>query len=288
MSANFSMSVSSSSNGENFQRSFDSSTGTPAEFQSMMNDMNGMGGRMSVGGMGNMYSRGAMGGMGGMSGGMSNMGSMEDFLNSIMSQGGGSPSMGGGCGGNGGGSGSPMGGTNKIVSPQPQMPMPNMSPVAPTGQPSTQGISSDGALSSIPRSASVFNNGPARYDNVDLTLDADGTLSEASKKEVSELLSGLSAALGGRETFAAVFENNQGGLSLELTAGDTKRVSFRVPDNLIYSAHTHPNGSTQPSAIDRSNQLQGEEAVVVDGQSYTYAQRFLKQVPHILGARFVE
>lgn len=131
---------------------------------------------------------------------------------------------------------------------------------------------SSSALSGIPRDGSIFGpDGTARFDNIDFTRDSDGSLSEASKKELSELMSTLTDAIGGREVFASVFENSQGGISLELTAGDSNSVSFRVPDNLFYSAHTHPSGSTRPSPTDLSNRLGGEEAIVVDGQSYSFA-----------------
>lgn len=138
----------------------------------------------------------------------------------------------------------------------------------PSGQ---SGVQSTNALSNIPRDASVFSNGPARYDQINLTLDSDGTLSEGSKKEVAELLSSLSEAIGDKEVFGAVFENAQGGLSMELTPGTSNSVSFNVPNNLIYSAHTHPGNSTQPSSTDIGNRLEGEEAIINNGNSYTYA-----------------
>lgn len=125
-------------------------------------------------------------------------------------------------------------------------------------------------LFNIPPGA--LNDGPLLLNDLDLQLDADGSLSEQSKEQVNKLLSSLTEEIGGREVHGAVFQEYDSSLSLQLTPGETNRVEYRVPNNTVYSAHTHPGGSTTPSATDLQNQLPGiEDVLVVDGIGFTYA-----------------
>lgn len=117
----------------------------------------------------------------------------------------------------------------------------------------------------------LLNNGPVTFENVDLQMGADNRLTENSKAQVNELLSELTDQIGGNEVHGAVFENRDGGLNLQLTPGTRSSVRYRVPMDTVYSAHTHPGGTTYPSPMDLRNRLPGaEDALVVSGQGYTY------------------
>jgi len=121
-----------------------------------------------------------------------------------------------------------------------------------------------------PRDLSTFNNGTDTIESTHLNLESDGTLSEASKADVAALLTDLSAAHQDQEVAGIVYRNGDK-LALALTLGEESSVAFKVPNDVVFSAHTHPSGSPQPSATDRSNLIGGEEAIVVDDQSYSYA-----------------
>ena len=139
---------------------------------------------------------------------------------------------------------------------------------APNAQPAPS--SNAGSLADVPRDLSNFRGNTATIKNTGLSLDGNNKLSEQSKTEVAELLTDLSNAHNGNEVFGAVYRDN-GNLSLDLTLGSSSSVNFNVPNDLVFSAHTHPYGSTSPSSTDRNNRLQGEEAIVVGGQAYSYA-----------------
>ncbi len=149
--------------------------------------------------------------------------------------------------------------------PQNLQPIPQTTPSSPPAL----GPSALGPASLPPN---ILQNGPVTLNNLNLQLNNQGMLSEQSKTEVNALLSELTDQIGGNEVHGAVFRNNQGGLSLQITPGEQSSVSYIVPNNTIYSAHTHPRGTLSPSATDLRNQLpEAEDAFIVDGRGYTYA-----------------
>lgn len=117
----------------------------------------------------------------------------------------------------------------------------------------------------------LLANGPVTLENVSVNLDASGQISAASRARINNLISDLTDQIGGREVHAAAFQNNQGGFSLQLTPGSSNSVNFRIPNNTVYSAHTHPSGTITPSATDLANRLPNAiDAVVVNGQGFLY------------------
>lgn len=99
-------------------------------------------------------------------------------------------------------------------------------------------------------------------EGMDLQTSQNGTLTEESKRKVNELIGYLSDKLG-VEVAAQAYQTDDGSLKVHLTAGTPTSVTHLPPENTIYSAHTHPNGSPNPSQADYLAQIPGAEDAVV-------------------------
>lgn len=99
-------------------------------------------------------------------------------------------------------------------------------------------------------------------DGMPLETGPDGKLTEESKRQVNELIGNLSDKLG-VEVSADVFKGEDGNMKVHLTSGTSNSVTHRPPQGTLYSAHTHPSGSSNPSNTDIANQIDGAEDAVV-------------------------
>ncbi len=99
-------------------------------------------------------------------------------------------------------------------------------------------------------------------EGMDLETDQNGKLTEESKRKVNELIGLLSDKLG-VEVCADAYKASDGSIKLHLTAGDRDSVTHRPPQGTVYSAHTHPNGSSTPSNADFQAEIAGAEDAVV-------------------------
>lgn len=99
-------------------------------------------------------------------------------------------------------------------------------------------------------------------EGMDLETDQNGRLTEESKRKVNELIGLLSDKLG-VEVVADAYQASDGNIKLHLTAGNENSVTHLPPEGTIYSAHTHPNGSTTPSNADLQGEVAGAEDAIV-------------------------
>ncbi len=153
------------------------------------------------------------------------------------------------------------------------------SPMSLSGSDSGGGISPTISIDDviIPDPQVVADAGQGGVDidtsGMDLQTDSSGCLTEESIDKVNALVGDLSNQLG-VEVAAQAYHKGDGTIGLHVTAGDADSVSFKIPENTIYSVHSHPSGNLTPSSIDLQNEVAGAQDAVIDPNNPTQENIF--------------